>query len=310
MSSEFPKDIFTSLPELLQLEGKVKGFSFRAKRQKVRSVLGGKHASKLRGRGMDFEEVRQYAAGDDIRNIDWKVTARTQRTHSKVFSEEKEKPALIVVDQSLSMFFGSQKRMKSVVAAEIAALVAFKIQKEGDRIGGLIFTDHGIDAISPKRNKKNTFKFLERIVHHNHELKNQKETGSRNIALTEAIAKIKNVVTHDFLVVIISDFIHYSDQVVQALSYVAKHNDVVLVKVFDAMERDVPNEKIVVGDTHKQIVVEGDSKVISSKFTSGFDADFAAFVAKMKKHKIPVLKINTRDAVEDQIKTAFNPSET
>lgn len=308
MSSEFPKDVFTSLPELLQLEGKVKGFSFRANRQKVRSVLGGKHASKLRGRGMDFEEVRQYAAGDDIRNIDWKVTARTQKTHSKVFSEEKEKPALIVVDQSLSMFFGSQKRMKSVVAAEIAALVAFKIQKEGDRVGGLIFTNNGIDAISPKRNKKNTLKFLERLVHHNHAMKNQKGAGDRNTALTEAIAKIKNVVTHDFLVVIISDFVHYSDQVVQALSYVSKHNDVVLVKVFDPMEREVPAQKMVVGDANQQIVIEGDSQKIVSNLKAGFDNDLADFEAKMKKHKIPVLKMNTIDSVEDQIKTAFNPS--
>jgi uncharacterized protein (DUF58 family) len=274
----------------------------------VEGFIAGLHKSPYHGFSVEFAEHRQYMPGDDIRNIDWKVTARTQRTHSKVFSEEKEKPALIVVDQSLSMFFGSQKRMKSVVAAELAALVAFKIQKEGDRVGGLIFTDNGIDAISPKRNKKNTFKFLERIVHHNQELKNQKGIGSRNAALTEGIAKIKNVVTHDFLVVVISDFIHYSDQVVQALSYVSKHNDVVLVKVFDPMERVVPVEKMVVGDSLSQIVVEGGSKEISSKFSSGFDDDFAAFEAKMKKHKIPVLKMNTIDSVEDQLRTVFNPS--
>lgn len=304
----FPKDIFTSLPELLKLEGKIKGFSFRPNRQKVRSVLGGKHASKLRGRGMDFEEVRQYAAGDDIRNIDWKVTARTQKTHSKVFSEEKEKPALIVVDQSQSMFFGSQKRMKSVVAAELAALVAFKIQKEGDRVGGLIFTDNGIDAISPKRNKKNTFKFLERIVHHNHQLKNLEKFGNRQDSLNNAISKIKNLVTHDYLVVIISDFIHYSDQVIQAVSYISKHNDVVLVKVYDPMEREIPVEKITLGDQKKQIVADGKSTSISANFTAGFDNDFQEFESKMKKHKVPVLKMNTIDAIEDQLRTAFNPA--
>jgi len=116
-----------------------RGFSLLASKQKVRSLLGGKHASKLRGRGLDFEEVRNYVPGDDIRNIDWKVTARTQKTHSRVYSEEKEKPTLIVVDQSKSMFFGSQKRTKSVVAAELAALTAFKILKEGDRVGGIVF---------------------------------------------------------------------------------------------------------------------------------------------------------------------------
>ena len=118
------------------MESMAWGFSFQARKQKVKSILGGKHSSKLRGRGLDFEEVRTYVPGDDIRNIDWKVTARTQKTHSKGFSEEKEKPALIVVDQSKSMFFGSVKRTKSVVAAELAALAAFRILKEGDRVGG------------------------------------------------------------------------------------------------------------------------------------------------------------------------------
>ena len=137
--SPYPQDVFISLQDLLKMEHHARNFSFQARKQKVRSILGGKHASKLRGRGLDFEEVRNYVAGDDIRNIDWKVTARTQKTHSKVFSEEKEKPALIVVDQSKSMFFGSQRKTKSVVAAEIAALAAFRVLKEGDRVGGIVF---------------------------------------------------------------------------------------------------------------------------------------------------------------------------
>ena len=95
----YPSDIFVSLQDLLRMEHIASGFSFLAKKQKVRSILGGKHASKLRGRGLDFEEVRNYVAGDDIRNIDWKVTARTQKTHSKVFSEEKEKSEPILAFQ-------------------------------------------------------------------------------------------------------------------------------------------------------------------------------------------------------------------
>ena len=140
-SLENSNPIFVTLQDLLAKEHSAQGFSFLAKKQKVRSVLGGKHASKLRGRGLDFEEVRNYVAGDDIRNIDWKVTARTQKTHSRVYSEEKEKPTLIVVDQSKSMFFGSQHKMKSVVAAELAALASFRILKEGDRVGGIVFAD-------------------------------------------------------------------------------------------------------------------------------------------------------------------------
>ncbi|MCK5814431.1 MAG: DUF58 domain-containing protein, partial [Flavobacteriaceae bacterium] len=178
MSDEttYHPDIFVTLKSLLAKEGSAKGFSFLAKKQKVRSILGGKHASKLRGRGLDFEEVRNYVAGDDIRNIDWKVTARTQKTHTRVYSEEKEKPVLIVVDQSKSMFFGSRKKMKSVVAAELAALTAFKILKEGDRVGGVVIADNGIDIIFPKRDRKNIVRFFEKIVERNHELKDSKST--------------------------------------------------------------------------------------------------------------------------------------
>lgn len=304
MAENFPKNVFTSLPELLNMEVFARGFSFQAKKQKVRSVLGGKHASKLRGRGMDFEEVRQYVVGDDIRNIDWKVTARTQKTHSKVFSEEKEKPALIVVDQSKTMFFGSQKKTKAVVAAEIAAVVSFKIQKEGDRVGGLVFTETEADVVLPKRNRKNTLRFLERIVKHNRSLHSQKK-GDREKVLTEAIHKVQNIVTHDYLVIVISDFIHYSPMVVKYLSRLSKHNDVLLVKVHDPLERNLPKEKIIMGDGETQIAVDGKKKLLRQKFQEGFDRDLNTFKAAMLKYRIPMIELNTVDDVDIQLKTVF-----
>ena len=148
---KYPPQVFTSLAELLRMEHVAHSFSLKAKKQKVNTILGGKHASKLRGRGLDFEEVRNYVKGDDIRNIDWKVTARTQKTHTRVFTEEKERPVLIVVDQSKSMLFGSQKRTKAVVAAELAAMLAFRVLKEGDRVGGVVIADKGTDILLPKR---------------------------------------------------------------------------------------------------------------------------------------------------------------
>lgn len=304
MADKFPKDVFTSLPELLGLEAFARGFSFQAKKQKVRSVLGGKHASKLRGRGMDFEEVRQYVAGDDIRNIDWKVTARTQKTHSKVFSEEKEKPALIVVDQSRTMFFGSQKKTKAVVAAEIAAMTAFKIQKEGDRVGGLVFTETDVDVVLPKRNRKNTLRFLERIVEGNHSLILQ-EKGDREKVLTEAMNKVQNIVTHDFLVIIISDFVHHSPEVIKYLARLAKHNDVVLIKVADPMERTLPTDKMIVGDGEKQIAVDGKKRTMQAQFEKVYDEDLSSFEAELLKYRIPLIQLNTTEDVDVQLKSVF-----
>jgi len=303
MSSDtkFPENVFVSLKNLLKMEHIASGFSFLAKKQKVRSILGGKHASKLRGRGLDFEEVRNYVAGDDIRNIDWKVTARTQKTHSRVFSEEKEKPALIVVDQSKSMFFGSQTKTKSVVAAELAALAAFRIQKEGDRVGGIIFADDGLDIVFPKRDRRNILRFLEKIVVRNRNLENTQPVDFE-VAQKEIFQKIRNIVTHDFLVIIISDFHRYSPEVIKNITYTSQHNDVILFKVFDPMEREIPTTKIVVGDAKRQIVVDGTKKNIKEKFEKGFDNDYEGFEAQMKKRRIPLIIVDTVTDVDQQLK--------
>ena len=299
--AKYPQDVFVSLQNLLKMEHVASGFSFLAKKQKVRSILGGKHASKLRGRGLDFEEVRNYVAGDDIRNIDWKVTARTQKTHSRVFSEEKEKPALILVDQSKSMFFGSQRRTKSVVAAELAALAAFRIQKEGDRVGGVVFADDGLDIVFPRRDKRNILRFLEKIVARNRNLQNTQAVNF-DIAQKEVFQKIRNIVTHDFLVVVISDFHRYSPNVIKNLTYISQHNDVVLFKVYDPMEREIPKTKIIAGDTKKQVVVDGSKKDIKEKFEKGFDEDYRNFEAQMKKRRIPLILTDTIRDVDEQLK--------
>jgi uncharacterized protein (DUF58 family) len=123
--------VYASIHQLLALQHKASGFSFLP-RQPLHSLLAGRHASKVRGRGLNFEEIRAYYPGDDIRTIDWKVTARTQKPHTRVFTEERERPALLVVDQRIDMFFGSQVNMKSVTAAEAAALGAWRILDQGE----------------------------------------------------------------------------------------------------------------------------------------------------------------------------------
>ena len=298
---DYPKDVFVSLQDLLKMEHYARNFSFQARNQKVRSILGGKHASKLRGRGLDFEEVRNYVAGDDIRNIDWKVTARTQKTHSKVFSEEKEKPALIFVDQSKTMFFGSQRKTKSVVAAELAALVAFRVLKEGDRVGGVVFADQGIDIIYPKRDRKNILRFLEKIEERNRQLKYSSPIRFEE-ALQDVMAKVRNIVTHDFLIFIISDFQRYSPKVVKYISQLAQHNDVILAKIFDPMEKEIPKTRIVAGDGEKQILIDGENKKFRQNFLEGFENELAGFESQMKKHRVPVMHIDTISDVDVQLK--------
>ncbi|UXX78778.1 DUF58 domain-containing protein [Reichenbachiella carrageenanivorans] len=304
LHTDYPKDVFTSLRELLEMERFAQMMSLLANKQKVKSVLGGKHASKLRGRGLDFEEVRNYVKGDDIRNIDWKVTARTKQTHTRVFSEEKEKPALIIVDQSKPMFFGSQKRTKSVVAAELAAVSAFRVLKQGDRVGGVVIADQGVDIIQPKRDRRNILRFFEKIVSRNQGLRESVVSKSEDL-LKDAMAKIRNIVTHDYLVVVISDFNKYSPDIVRFISQIAQHNDVILAKVTDPMERDIPTAKFVAGDRDTQVSVDGKHKPLREHFETGFEKDYQQFQTQMKKHRIPVFSINTVESIDDQLKEVF-----
>ncbi|QLE00192.1 DUF58 domain-containing protein [Galbibacter sp. BG1] len=300
----YPENVFTSLGELLKKEHLAQHFSLLARKQKVNSILAGKHASKLRGRGLDFEEVRNYVKGDDIRNIDWKVTARTQKTHTRVYTEEKEKPVLIVVDQSYSMFFGSVNKTKATVAAELAAIAAFRVFKEGDRLGGVIFSDEDFDVVAPKRSRKSILNLLEKIVDRNHKLKDAKPQAKEE-TLKKIVQRVFNIVTHDYLVVIISDFVRYDAGIVRAIAGISRHNDIILAKVYDPMERQIPQTKFVAGNIEKQITVDGTNNKIEQEFKKGFDKKLYDFQETMKKYRIPVFTINTVTPVEDQLKEVF-----
>jgi uncharacterized protein (DUF58 family) len=151
--------VYASLSELIGLQHKARGFSFLP-RQPIHSLLAGQHASRLRGRGLDFEELRHYQFGDDVRQIDWKATNRTRKTQLRVFSEERERVVLLVIDQRLSTFFGSQRCMKSVAAAETAALVAWRVIFVKDRVGAVVFNDSAIVEIRPRRSRGTVMQIL------------------------------------------------------------------------------------------------------------------------------------------------------
>src|SRR5262244_1272240 len=132
--------VYVDLEEMIALEYRSRKVSFLP-RQPVHSLLSGRFASRMRGRGLNFEEIRDYRSGDDVRQIDWKVTARLQKPHVRVFNEERDRPALLIVDQRLAMFFGSRYAMKSVTAAQAAAIGAWRVLGVGDRVGAVVFND-------------------------------------------------------------------------------------------------------------------------------------------------------------------------
>ncbi|MCX7546649.1 DUF58 domain-containing protein [Xanthomarina sp. F1114] len=297
-------NMFLTLEHLLKFEWLNTVLNFKVGSQKSNSILSGRYSSKLRGRGLDFEESRPYVRGDDIRNIDWNVTAKTGKTHTKVFTEEKEKPAFIFVDQSATMGFGSTLKTKAVVAGELAAIIGYKILKGGDRIGGMVFKGKDYDLITPKRDRRNILQFFQKIVDANKTIY-QHENFDFSDALNQMAGKLRNIITHDYLVVIISDFYRYNPQTIKYLSEISEHNDVILVKIEDPMESKLPMEKMTLSNIFHQLQINGKNKKVISKLASDYEDNYQEFKASVEKYNITLFKINTVDKLEDQLVQLF-----
>ena len=224
--------IHVSLEHLRSLEGRSRGLSFLP-RQPSASVLNGRHASRLRGRGLNFEEMRNYLPGDDIRSIDWKATARTGTPHVRVFTEERDRPALLVVDQRMSMFFGSVLNMKSVTAAEAAAVAAFRILDAGDRVGGIVFDDEHQFEFAPRRSARAVYALLEATAERNAALHADRQVELKPGSLNQVLKSVARLAHHDHLILIFSDFDGIDETTHRRLAGIAAHNDLILVLVHD-----------------------------------------------------------------------------
>jgi uncharacterized protein (DUF58 family) len=248
--------IHVTLAHLRSLQGAAKGLSFLP-RQPSGSVLNGRHKSRLRGRGLNFEEMRDYLPGDDVRSIDWKATARTGSPYVRVFTEERDRPALLVVDQRMSMFFGSQLNMKSVTAAEAATIAAFRILAASDRVGGIVFNDdHQVD-IAPKRSQRTVFALLDAIAAMNAELNADNPMPQSPGSLNKALSSVARLAHHDHLVIIFSDFDGIDEMTHRRLSGIAAHNDVLLVLVHDPMAKRIEQgAPTIIGDGEMQAEID------------------------------------------------------
>ena len=300
-----PPEVYVTLRDLIALQFEARGFSFLPK-YAVQSILSGRHRSKLRGRGLDFEEVRKYVKGDDIRNIDWKVTARVGTAHTKVFTEEKERPVLFIVDQSARMFYGSLKYMKSVIAAQLTAVGCWRVLEVGDRVGGFVFNDSRIEFITPKRNRHSVQRYLGLVANQNQEL-NQLGQGPKNLEhpLNEVLKQAAQIVKHDFLVVVVSDFKIADNQTMKSLIRMKKNNDVILTRITDPAEKKLPEAKITFTDGIYQTRLEGDRKIRKQ-----FEEDHERIELKQsetfKKYGFPLLDFNTSETAAKQLRNLLS----
>jgi len=203
-----------------------------------RSPLVGLHHSRLRGRGIDFDQVRIYQPGDDVRTIDWRVTARTQEPHTKLFHEERERPIYLLVEQSQHLFFGSGLNFKSVLTAQAASLVGWAALAHNDRVGGLVFGNGEHHEIKPRRSKQSLLQLLDRLVRVNRQLDGQQRVDPDAFGL--ALRRAREVLRPGSLAVILCDERTLSEAAEQQLSLLGRHVDLLLMPVFDPLDRALP----------------------------------------------------------------------
>ena len=205
----------------------------------IKARLGGNYLSAFKGRGMEFDEARPYQPGDDIRSIDWRVTARTGKAHTKLFREERERPVFLWVDYRRPMFFGTQNYFKSVLAAKTAALLAWSTVQHGDRLGGLIFSEQLHQECRPQRGKSSALHFIKKLSEHpawdEHKQSQDNETSG-----TQALNRLRRVAHPGSLIFLISDFRHLDQSAESSLAKLSRHNDVVTLFINDPLEAQLP----------------------------------------------------------------------
>lgn len=227
------------LDSLIKLHQQAHRLPLKSKR--IHSRLSGNYISTFKGRGMEFDEARPYQPGDDIRSIDWRVTARTGKTHTKMYREERERPVLIWLDLRKPMFFASQSMFKSVLASKVAALLAWSSTLHNDRIGGLVFSEQMHTELRPQRGKSATLHFLKRIAEHSAwETNNSTDTVVPTHSADQALNRLRRVTKPGSLIFLISDFRHINAQTESSLAQMSKHNDLVMIFINDPLEEQLP----------------------------------------------------------------------
>jgi uncharacterized protein (DUF58 family) len=276
-----------------------------------RSIAGisGLHMSKMRGRGIDFEEFRPYQAGDDIRTIDWRVTARTGKPFTKVFREERERPVIIAVDQSSSMFFGSQVAFKSVIAAQAAAIFCWMAIDNGDRVGGLVFSDTDQALVRPKRSRRSALHLLNQLQTFNARLADKEARqaaaaqGQTHGGLTQALADIRRITKPGSTLYILSDFSTLDETAIQYLNQLSRHNNVVCCIIYDALEENLPVPGYYsITDGARKGTLNSYSQTARRDYQELFKNRMEALQAEFTRLQIPYLKLRTNQFVVEQIR--------
>lgn len=299
VASAPPPCVAPTLQALVRLQQEACGFSLGA-HQPARSLLAGRRASRIRGRGLSFEELRAYQPGDDVRLMDWRATARTGRPQTRVYTEERDRPVLLVVDLSPGMFFGTARATKSVTAAEIAALAAWRTLAAGDRVGAVIFGEGWTEVLRPYRSHAAVMRLLSVVVQRAGELVGQPPRPIRPAPLNAALQDAEGIIGHDASVVLICDAFGGDAESAAAAARLSRHNDVVGILISDPLERCLPDAPWhgAATDGARLAVLHAD---LGARVHQSFAARLEAVRRSGLVHGIPVLPVGTESPPASQL---------
>lgn len=274
--------------------------------KKASSAISGLHDSRFRGRGMDYQESRIYQAGDDIRNMDWRVTARTGDAHTKLFQEERERPTYLIIDTNSSLHFGTKTQFKSVLASKIAALIGWSSVQQGDRIGALTYGINGIHIVKATAGKRGMMAMMSHLIKAFEHHSKQPEQHD----LDQALKQLRTIIRPGSMVVLISDFYALGEESKRHLLQLRKHNDVLGIKISDPFENQLPLPALYgVQTKHHSRVLDTHQNRTQEKLQAKQQQHIQALKDNIIKAGVPLIPIQTNDPWVNMLKNGLsNPN--
>jgi len=274
------KDASEILKKVRKIEIKTKGLS--------KHIFSGEYHSAFKGRGMSFSEVRDYHYGDDVRNIDWNVTARTGDPHIKVFEEDRELTVMLLIDISQSSVFGSVKQFKSELTAELSAVIAFSAITNNDKVGAILFTDQVEKYIPPKKGKSHILRIIREIIYH--------EPVSKGTDLEKALIYLNNIQKKKTITFILSDFMTQGYE--SSLSIASRRHDIIGLHIYDQLEKKLPKMGLIHAvdpETGDKRILDTSSKTVRQAHANWFQSNFDYYDRMFNRTRSDHISISTAD---------------
>ena len=290
---------------LIALSQKSRGLSLKS--GMISAVQAGDYQSAFKGRGMEYDESRLYQAGDDIRNIDWRVTARTGKAHTKLFCEERERPVHIWVDFRAPMFFATRGKFKAVIAAELACLFAWTANRQSDRVGGVVFSDSVHHELKPQRGKSAVLRLIKHMVEHPAWQQNDVNEDEQQ-GMLHSLINLRRMTRPGSLVILLSDFRGFDEESRSHLIRLRQHNELIMVHVYDWLEAFLPpsgNYRIRNGE--QELVFDTNNKKLVANHTDKFKAHQDYLLKTARSCHANFLTCLTEDQPDKIIKEGLRP---